>query len=225
MSSLKDNRTCALLEQYLSHLVLVKGRSPLTADEYRIDCNLLFEYLKRQRGYPASNVAERDFSDVDIGFIRLVTTAELYDFLSYCSTERKICAASLARKIVSIKQFWKHLAVKAHLLDKNVAEELEAPKLPRRMPKYLSLDESIRLLLVGLCLTSFLQGIMMTVGLLILKPNTILGIGLMLAAAEVPRIAGAFGLDTSMRVNVMGAVHGAQTTVNAVKSIATAVGK
>ncbi|MDL2254089.1 DUF6045 family protein [Ruminococcaceae bacterium OttesenSCG-928-I18] len=78
---------------------------------------------------------------------------------------------------------------------------------------------------IGLCLTSFLQGTILTVGLLILKSHPILGLGLMLSAAEVPRIAGMFGLDTSMRVNVMGAVHGAQTAVHAAHTIKAAVGK
>lgn len=77
---------------------------------------------------------------------------------------------------------------------------------------------------IGICLTSFLQGTILTVGLLILKPHPILGLGLMLSATEVPRIAGMFGLDTSMRVNVMGAVHGAQTAVHAVQTIAKAGG-
>lgn len=77
---------------------------------------------------------------------------------------------------------------------------------------------------LALCLTSFMQVLMLTVGLLVLKPHMILGLGLMLAATEVPRIAGTFGLDTSMRVNVMGAVHGAQMAVGAAKKIGEVVG-
>jgi len=49
MPSLKDNKTCALLEQYLSYLTVVKGRSPLTADEYKIDC-LLENNIYQNRG-------------------------------------------------------------------------------------------------------------------------------------------------------------------------------
>lgn len=78
---------------------------------------------------------------------------------------------------------------------------------------------------IGLCLTSFLQGTILTVGALILKPHPLLGLGMMLAATEIPRITGAFGLDTSMRVNVMGAVHGAQMAVGAVKQITNVVAK
>lgn len=72
---------------------------------------------------------------------------------------------------------------------------------------------------LGLCLTNFLQGTILTVGLLILKSHPILGVGLMLSATEVPRIAGMFGLDTSMRVNVMGAVYGVQSAVHTAHSV------
>lgn len=149
MSSLKDNKTCILLDQYLSYLTVVKGRSPLTAEEYRVDNNMLFEYIKRQRGIPDEIIQKRDFSDVDIDFIKSITIADMYAFITYCSEERNVTTATRARKIVSIRQFWKYLKNKAHLLENNVAEELESPKLPKRMPKYLSLDESIRLLIAS----------------------------------------------------------------------------
>jgi site-specific recombinase XerD len=147
MSSLKDNKTCGLLEQYLSYLTVVKGRSPLTAEEYRVDCLMLFEFVKRKCGVSEDILVKRDFSDIDISFIKSITIADMYDFITYCGKDRNVTTATRARKIVSIRQFWKYLRGKAHLLDNNVAEELETPKLPKRMPKYLSLDESIRLLI------------------------------------------------------------------------------
>ncbi|AMJ41966.1 Site-specific recombinase XerD [[Clostridium] propionicum DSM 1682] len=51
------------------------------------------------------------------------------------------------RKIVSIRQFWKYLKTKAHLLDNNITEELETPKLPKRSARVLTLEESVRLLI------------------------------------------------------------------------------
>jgi site-specific recombinase XerC len=147
MSSLKENKSCALLEQYLNYLKVVKGRSPLTCDEYRIDCNMLFEFIKQERAVPADEINCRDFSDVDIEFLKSITVADMYAFITYCGQERNLAVSSRARKIVSIRQFWKYLKGKVHLLENNVAEELETPKLPKRMPKYLSLEESIRLLI------------------------------------------------------------------------------
>ncbi len=63
--------------------------------------------------------------------------------------------------------------------------------------------------IIGLCLTTFLQATILTAGLMVLKDHALLGLGLMLSAGEVPRIAGAFGLDTSTKANLMSGLHGA----------------
>ena len=73
---------------------------------------------------------------------------------------------------------------------------------------------------IALCLTAFMQTTLLFLGLLTFKDNMLLGIGIMMSAAEVPRIAQQFGLDTSVKVNVMSAVHMGTTAVNLVKSVA-----
>lgn len=78
--------------------------------------------------------------------------------------------------------------------------------------------------IIGLCLTAFLQATILTAGLLVLKDHALLGLGLMLSAGEVPRICGAFGLDTSTRANIMSAVYAAQSAVNTTRTIVQAVG-
>ncbi len=76
---------------------------------------------------------------------------------------------------------------------------------------------------IGICLTAFLQSTILTAGLMVMTDRPLLGLGLMLSATEVPRIAGQFGLDTSTRANVMGGVYAAQTAVNMTKTVAKAV--
>lgn len=76
----------------------------------------------------------------------------------------------------------------------------------------------------GLCLTAFLQTTMLVAGLMVWNTNMLLGCGMMLASTEVPRIAGAFGVDTSTRANVMGAVHTAQSVINTVRMVSSAPG-
>jgi len=78
---------------------------------------------------------------------------------------------------------------------------------------------------IGLCLTTFLQATILTAGLMVVRDHALLGLGLMLAAGEVPRIAGAFGLDTSTRANVMSAVYTAQAAVNTTRTVVQAVTK
>ena len=61
--------------------------------------------------------------------------------------------------------------------------------------------------IIGLCLTAFLQATILIAGLMVFKDHALLGLGLMLSAGEIPRIAGAFGLDTTTRANIMSAVY------------------
>lgn len=74
--------------------------------------------------------------------------------------------------------------------------------------------------IIGLCLTAFLQATILVAGLMLFRDHALLGIGLMLSAGEVPRVAGAFGMDTSTRANVMSAVYATQTIVNTTRTIA-----
>lgn len=78
--------------------------------------------------------------------------------------------------------------------------------------------------IIGLCLTTFLQTTILSAGLLVLREHALLGLGLMLSAGEVPRICGAFGLDTSTRANVIAAVNAAQTAVNTTRTVVQVVG-
>ena len=78
---------------------------------------------------------------------------------------------------------------------------------------------------MGLCLTAFLQVTILTAGLMVLTESALLGLGLMLSAGEVPRIAGAFGLDTSARANLSSAFYTVQSAVNTTRTIAQAVTK
>lgn len=78
---------------------------------------------------------------------------------------------------------------------------------------------------IGLCLTAFLQATILVAGLMVFKEAALLGIGLMLSATEVPRIAGTFGLDTTTRANIMSAVYTAQAAVNTTRAVASAVAK
>lgn len=79
--------------------------------------------------------------------------------------------------------------------------------------------------IIGLCLTTFLQATILVAGLMVIPDHCLLGLGLMLSAGEVPRICGAFGLDTSTRANIMSAVYTAQAAVNTTKTIVQAVPK
>ena len=79
--------------------------------------------------------------------------------------------------------------------------------------------------IIGLCLSAFLQATILVAGLMVFKDHALLGLGLMLSAGEIPRIAGAFGLDTSTKATLMSAVYTAQAAVNPPRTVVQAVAK
>ena len=77
----------------------------------------------------------------------------------------------------------------------------------------------------ALCLTAFLQTIVLVAGLVTYNANMLLGIGLMLSSTEVPRIAQNFGLDTSMRFNAMSTVYSVNSVVNMARNVGRIAGR
>ena len=89
---------------------------------------------------------------VDVEFLQSVTTNDIFDFLSYLARERRtqdgsgLGASARARKLSAIKSFFKYLTTRTKLLDENPAQDIEYPRMRRALPKYLTLEESRRLL-------------------------------------------------------------------------------
>lgn len=139
---MRSIKSCTLVEQYLGYLITIKGRSNNTIIEYRTDILHFFKYVAIIR-----DMVHDDFKYADLDFIKSITLADMYGFIAYCQNTLNSSPGTRARKIVSIRQFWKYLKTKAHLIDNNIAEELETPKLPKCIPHYLTLEESVRLLI------------------------------------------------------------------------------
>ena len=148
-----------ILRDFLIYHETIKGHSRNTVDEYFLDLRNFFRYLKISRGL-VPRTAELDdvsIADVDLPFVKTVTLTEVYDYLAYLSRDRVkhensrekeygLTASSRARKIATIRSFYKYLTVKAKLIDENPVADLDSPKTPKTLPRYLTLDESQRLL-------------------------------------------------------------------------------
>ncbi len=138
-----------LVKAFVNYKISIQNRSPRTADQYELDLILFFKYLLAKRnGLPLSGEAfdNIELSSVDIEFIRSITEDEIYDFFLYVSRERENQARARARKLSSIKSFFRYLESNRKLIDKNPAAQIEAPSIKRALPKYLTLEESLRLL-------------------------------------------------------------------------------
>lgn len=132
---------------FLSYMANIKGKSDNTVHEYYYDLRTFFRFMKCLRGLSSfDQFDEIDCSDIDDDFLRSVTLDDIYAFLAYANKLRDNNANSRARKVSSLKSYFNYLSTKAGILETNVTKELESPKLPSRLPVYLTLDESKRLL-------------------------------------------------------------------------------
>lgn len=138
----------AVLRDFLSYHETIKGHSSNTVDEYFLDLRSFFRYMKQQRGLvsPDTDFESISIQDIDIDFIRTITLSEIYDYLLFLSRNRNLNDASRARKVSSIRSFYRYLTTKAKLLDENIVQELDAPRLRKTLPRYLTLEESLQLL-------------------------------------------------------------------------------
>ena len=137
----------AILREYLGYMETVKGRSANAVNGYFIDLRLFFRFLLIQRGIcKASDDSFPDIKLVDLDLLKSVTLADLFEFMNFLKTERDNSNVTRARKVSSLRQFFHYLSEIAHKIDDNPAKNLNTPKLPSRMPKHLTLDQSIQLL-------------------------------------------------------------------------------
>jgi site-specific recombinase XerD len=85
-------------------------------------------------------------NDIDIEFIKSIKLNDLYAFMSFVENYRNNGTYARARKIATLKSFFKYLHGKAKVISENPSLELESPKIDKKNPVYLTLDESKNLL-------------------------------------------------------------------------------
>lgn len=136
-----------VLKDFLVHQEVILGKSARTTQEYYYDLRTFFRYLKCKTG--KADFADFDkvpIGDMTISDLETVTRSDLYEYMYYISSARQNAQSARARKVSSLRTFFKYLTAKTGLLTDNPAKELDAPKIPGLLPKYLSLEESRRLL-------------------------------------------------------------------------------
>lgn len=145
-----------VLREFLSYHETIKGQSARTISEYYLDLRMFLRFMKLIKSeMPYSTPLEEiSIQDVDLEFIKTITITDIFDYLSYLANDRQtddgdasgIGAAARARKLSAIKSFYKYLTVRTKQLTENPVKDVEYPKIRKSLPRYLTLEESKRLL-------------------------------------------------------------------------------
>ena len=145
-----DYRTEAppVLRDFLVYHETIQGHSRRTVDEYYLDLRNFFRFLKQSKRLVSPDVPMDNISidDADLALVRDVTLTDIYAYMNYLSRDRGLNNTSRARKVATIRSFYKYLTNKAKLLETNPVQDLDSPRLKKSLPKYLNLEESMDLL-------------------------------------------------------------------------------
>lgn len=138
-----------LLREFASYKKNIQGCSPKTTDEYLTDLKIFFKFIYATdndiptEGEEFENISIADF---DNEYLVSVTTNQIYDFLYYIDSVRSNKNCAKARKLCAIRAFFKYAVTKRFLLETSPAANIDSPKQKKTLPRFLSLDESIKLL-------------------------------------------------------------------------------
>ena len=148
MKNINEFEMPPVLRDFLSYMQTIKGKSANTVQVYFYDLRVFFRFMKLHKNLVNKNTEFNDIpiADIDTDFLKLISLSDLYAFMAYVSNNRDNSSYARARKVASLKSFFKYTTFKAKLLDINPAAELESPKILKRLPRYLNIEESKQLL-------------------------------------------------------------------------------
>ncbi len=148
-----------ILREFLTYHETIKGQSPRTISEYYLDLRMFFRFMKLMRNdMPIhTRLDEINIKDIDLDFIKGITTSDIFDYLSYLANDRTpnpdsavpeygISPTARARKLSALKSFYKYLTIRTKQMQENPVADLEYPKLRKSLPKYLTMEQSAALL-------------------------------------------------------------------------------
>lgn len=130
------------ITEFLRYLTVIQGKAERTRSEYSYDLSLFLRYLKlKDEDLSLMEINNMDISNIGIEYLEKINLEDIYSFLEYCQIERKNSSHGIARKVASIKAFFTYLTLKKKYFKENPTEELETPKIGKRNPVYLTIDE------------------------------------------------------------------------------------
>ena len=144
--------TFNVLDSYCNYLYSAKGRSDLTIKNYRVSVVRFFRFVKKYRGLSEPGVIFEDIplNDIDVKFIESITTDDIMAFLTWLGNDMSLTNSSRARYMASLRSFFMFCVKQKKILKENPASDVDTPKTGIRMPCYLNLDDSEKLLDVAL---------------------------------------------------------------------------
>ncbi len=136
------------LNDYLTHMRIVRGCLERTVFAYYIDIRMFLRYILKDRftEYASSSLEDIPIDKFPDDVLDTISKEDIYNYLTFMNEERKNGAISRARIVSSLRSFFKYLKINTTLLLTNPMENIEMHKPKNKMIKYLTLEQSMKLL-------------------------------------------------------------------------------
>jgi len=144
---INNNDNPEFLNEYLIHIKIARLLSDRTIQEYYMDIRLFLKYIYSiKNDIQYEELSEVDISNFPQSELNNITISDIYNFIFFISDERNNKERARYRKVSAIRSFFKYLHKTANLITSNPAIDLEIPSPKAALPKFLTLEDSLKLL-------------------------------------------------------------------------------
>lgn len=138
-----------VLKDYASHTTVIKGNSEMTVCEYLQDLRTFFRFFIARRedlDLSAEEFEKLSISSICEDDVKQVNERIIIEFLMFATTSRRNSPTTRMRKLSALRSFFHYAYAKAHIIDRDPTENIDAPKKGSTLPKYLTTEEAVTLL-------------------------------------------------------------------------------
>ena len=142
---ISEQENPSYVNDFLNHMITIQNKSQNTVKEYNYDLATFLKFIKvHLKLTNETDFKKIKYNDITIDTIKKIKLEDFYSFLSYLTKNYNSKPATRSRKVASLRVFFKYLC-KVNILEKNPAQNLETPKSEKRLPSYLTLEDSKKL--------------------------------------------------------------------------------
>ncbi len=137
-----------ILRSFLLYIQSVRNKSKKTVEEYFLDLRTFFRYMKIKKEIVnfGTDFSDINIKDINLNFIENISNVDILEYMNYLIRMRNNDSHTRSRKLSSLRSFFKYLTVKVKLIKYDPVKEIDPPKLTKSLPRYMTLDESLKFL-------------------------------------------------------------------------------
>lgn len=147
-----QNESPEFLNNYLKYVRFISFNAETTVNEAYFDLRTLFRYIKlllydeeKLNNFSLSYFKTISIKDITLDDMKRITNQDLYNYISFLHYELENSPKTRNRKLASLKKLFEYLSANNYI-QSNPSLDLRTAKTEKRLPKYLSLEQSKQLL-------------------------------------------------------------------------------